>query len=108
MALTVLVVHWVRFLQKLELTFLEELWISYNNIEKLKGIHVLKNLRVLCMSNNNVKVGPNKKKLLENYNHFRTGASFQNWLIYLYYKNSFSMAILWKKKWLPTGTTWKK
>ena len=36
--------------------FLDELWISYNNIEKLKGIHVLKELRVLYMSNNNVKV----------------------------------------------------
>ena len=35
---------------------IEELWISYNNVEKLKGIHVLKALRVLYMSNNNVKV----------------------------------------------------
>lgn len=34
---------------------LEELWISYNLIEKLKGIHVMKKLRVLYMSNNLVK-----------------------------------------------------
>lgn len=34
---------------------LEELWLSYNLIEKLKGIHVLKKLRVLYMSNNLVK-----------------------------------------------------
>ena len=31
---------------------LNELWISYNLIEKFKGISALKNLRVLCMSNN--------------------------------------------------------
>lgn len=34
---------------------LEELWISYNLIEKLKGIQFMKNLRVLYMSNNLVK-----------------------------------------------------
>lgn len=34
---------------------LEELWISYNLIEKLKGIHVMKKLKVLYMSNNLVK-----------------------------------------------------
>lgn len=34
---------------------LEELWISYNLIEKLKGIQSMKNLRVLYMSNNLVK-----------------------------------------------------
>ena len=34
---------------------LEELWISYNQIEKLKGINVLKKLRVLYMANNAVK-----------------------------------------------------
>lgn len=32
-----------------------ELWISYNLIEKLKGIQCMKNLRVLYMSNNLVK-----------------------------------------------------
>uniref|UniRef100_A0A2K5QEK6 Dynein axonemal light chain 1 n=1 Tax=Cebus imitator TaxID=2715852 RepID=A0A2K5QEK6_CEBIM len=31
---------------------LEELWISYNFIEKLKGIHVMKKLKILYMSNN--------------------------------------------------------
>lgn len=34
---------------------LEELWISYNLIEKLKGINVLRNLRVLYISNNLIK-----------------------------------------------------
>lgn len=34
---------------------LEELWVSYNMIEKLKGINVLRNLKVLYMSNNLVK-----------------------------------------------------
>lgn len=34
---------------------LEELWLSYNLIEKLKGINVLKKLRVLYLSNNLVK-----------------------------------------------------
>ncbi len=34
---------------------LEELWISYNMIEKTKGISVLKKLKVLYMSNNSVK-----------------------------------------------------
>ena len=34
---------------------LEELWISYNLIEKMKGISSLKNLKVLYMSNNLVK-----------------------------------------------------
>uniref|UniRef100_A0A3P8S3N2 Dynein axonemal light chain 1 n=1 Tax=Amphiprion percula TaxID=161767 RepID=A0A3P8S3N2_AMPPE len=34
---------------------LEELWISYNFIEKLKGIQCMKNLKVLYMSNNLVK-----------------------------------------------------
>jgi dynein light chain 1 len=31
---------------------LEELWISYNAIEKMKGVTALRNLRVLYMSNN--------------------------------------------------------
>jgi hypothetical protein len=30
---------------------LEELWISYNNIEKLKGINVLKKLKVIINLN---------------------------------------------------------
>lgn len=34
---------------------LEELWISYNLIEKLKGIEAMKNLRVLYIGNNMVK-----------------------------------------------------
>ena len=31
------------------------MWISYNQIEKLKGIGVMKKLRVLTMSNNLVR-----------------------------------------------------
>ncbi|EFN81950.1 Dynein light chain 1, axonemal [Harpegnathos saltator] len=34
---------------------LEELWISYNCIEKLKGVQAMRNLRVLYMSNNLVR-----------------------------------------------------
>lgn len=34
---------------------LEELWLSYNLIEKLKGINCLKKLRVLYLSNNLIK-----------------------------------------------------
>lgn len=34
---------------------LEELWISYNLIEKLKGLQFLKKLRVLYTSNNLIK-----------------------------------------------------
>ncbi len=33
---------------------LTQLWISYNNIDKLTGIEKLKKLKVLYMSNNNV------------------------------------------------------
>ena len=29
---------------------LEELWISYNMIEKLKGLNVLKKLKVICLA----------------------------------------------------------
>ncbi|KAF7211253.1 axonemal-like [Nothobranchius furzeri] len=34
---------------------LVELWVSYNLIEKLSGVHYLRNLKVLYMSNNLVK-----------------------------------------------------
>lgn len=34
---------------------LQELWISYNLIEKMKGINAMRNLRVLYMSNNLVR-----------------------------------------------------
>lgn len=34
---------------------LEELWISYNFIDKIKGLGALKKLKVLYMSNNLVK-----------------------------------------------------
>lgn len=45
---------------------LEELWISYNLIEKLKGINVLRNLKVLYMSNNLVKEWSEFNKLQVN------------------------------------------
>lgn len=44
---------------------LEELWISYNFIEKMKGAHVLKKLKVLYMSNNMVKEWSEFMKLQE-------------------------------------------
>ncbi|VVD02532.1 unnamed protein product [Leptidea sinapis] len=44
---------------------LEELWISYNLVEKLKGIHVLRSLKVLYMSNNLVKEWSEFNKLQE-------------------------------------------
>lgn len=44
---------------------LQELWLSYNQIEKLKGIHVLKRLRVLCLGNNLVKEWPEFNRLQE-------------------------------------------
>lgn len=34
---------------------LEELWLSYNQIEKLKGIGAMKKLRILTLSNNHVR-----------------------------------------------------
>lgn len=34
---------------------LEQLWLSYNMIEKMKGVNAMKNLRVLYMSNNLVR-----------------------------------------------------
>lgn len=44
---------------------LEELWISYNLIEKMKGINAMRNLRVLFMSNNLVKEWNEFSKLQE-------------------------------------------
>ncbi|KAH3864681.1 hypothetical protein DPMN_027706 [Dreissena polymorpha] len=44
---------------------LEELWISYNNIEKLKGINVLKKLKVLYIRVNNVKDMSEFSKLVD-------------------------------------------
>jgi len=44
---------------------LEELWISYNLIEKLKGVGVLKKLKVLYLSNNLVKEWTEFNKLQE-------------------------------------------
>lgn len=44
---------------------LEELWISYNLIEKMKGINAMRNLRVLYMSNNLVREWTEFNKLQE-------------------------------------------
>lgn len=52
---------------------LEELWVSYNLIEKLKGINVLRNLRVLYMSNNLVKEWSEFNKLQVNIKTYPTG-----------------------------------
>ena len=35
---------------------LEQLWISYNAVEKLKGIQVVKKLKILQITNNKIKV----------------------------------------------------
>jgi dynein light chain 1 len=34
---------------------LQELWLSYNQIEKLNGVEVCKKLKVLYISNNKIK-----------------------------------------------------
>lgn len=44
----------IRKLEQLDIPGLEQLWISYNKIDKLTGLDKLKSLRVLFMSNNNV------------------------------------------------------
>lgn len=42
----------IKKLEQLDIPQLEQLWISYNMIDKLTGLDKLKNLRVLYMSNN--------------------------------------------------------
>ncbi|KAL7705971.1 Dynein light chain [Lotmaria passim] len=42
----------IRKLEQLDLPQLEQLWVSYNKIDKLTGLDKLKNLKVLYMSNN--------------------------------------------------------
>jgi len=44
---------------------LEQLWMSYNFVEKLAGIEKLKNLRVLYMSNNVIKSWAELERLKE-------------------------------------------
>lgn len=44
---------------------LEELWISYNLIEKMKGIQAMKNLRVLYISNNLIREWNEFSKMAE-------------------------------------------
>lgn len=47
----------IKKLENLDLPNLEELWISYNNIDKLSGLDKLKSLKVLYMSNNCIGAG---------------------------------------------------
>eukprot|EP01023_Acetabularia_acetabulum_P048446 TRINITY_DN5121_c0_g2_i1.p4 TRINITY_DN5121_c0_g2~~TRINITY_DN5121_c0_g2_i1.p4 ORF type:complete len:124 (-),score=32.48 TRINITY_DN5121_c0_g2_i1:133-504(-) len=42
---------------------LEELWLSYNQIERLAGVEKLQALRVLFLSNNKIKDWPEIEKL---------------------------------------------
>ena len=42
----------IKKLEQLDIPQLEQLWISYNKIDKLSGLDKLKNLRILYMSNN--------------------------------------------------------
>lgn len=44
---------------------LEELWISYNNIEKMKGILGMRKLKVLYMSHNRIDSWAEVQKLAE-------------------------------------------
>jgi dynein light chain 1 len=44
----------IRKIEQLEVPQLEQLWISYNKIDKLSGLDKLKNLKVLYMSNNQI------------------------------------------------------
>lgn len=44
---------------------LEELWLSYNLIEKLKGLSALKCLKVLYISNNLIKEWSEFNRLAE-------------------------------------------
>lgn len=44
---------------------LEELWISYNNIEKMKGILGMRKLKVLYMSHNSIDSWAEVQKLNE-------------------------------------------
>lgn len=44
----------IRKLEQLDVPQLEELWISYNKIDKLSGLDKLKNLKTLYMSNNQI------------------------------------------------------
>ena len=61
-----------RFFQEAVGDTLEELWISYNQIEKLKGIGGMKKLKVLYMSNNVVKDWIEFQKLVSPTHHRQT------------------------------------
>eukprot|EP00757_Euglenozoa_sp_SAG-D1_P000110 gene110-232_t len=49
----------IKKLENLDIQDLQELWISYNKIDKLNGLDKLKSLKVLYMSNNNIST-PNE------------------------------------------------
>ncbi|CCD17656.1 unnamed protein product [Trypanosoma congolense IL3000] len=42
----------IRKIEQLDIPNLEQLWLSYNKIDKLTGLDKLKNLKILYMSNN--------------------------------------------------------
>lgn len=44
----------IRKIEQLDIPQLEQLWLSYNKIDKLTGLDKLKNLKILYMSNNMV------------------------------------------------------
>jgi dynein light chain 1 len=44
----------IRKLEQLDLPQLEQLWVSYNKVDKLSGMDKLKSLKVLYMSNNQI------------------------------------------------------
>jgi dynein light chain 1 len=44
----------IRKLEQLDIPQLEQLWISYNKIDKLSGLDKLKGLKILYMSNNQI------------------------------------------------------
>eukprot|EP01062_Namystynia_karyoxenos_P029018 TRINITY_DN21877_c0_g1_i1.p1 TRINITY_DN21877_c0_g1~~TRINITY_DN21877_c0_g1_i1.p1 ORF type:complete len:261 (+),score=113.10 TRINITY_DN21877_c0_g1_i1:90-785(+) len=56
----------IKKLENLDLPNLEELWISYNNIDKLSGLDKLRSLSVLYMSNNLVAKWTEVEKLTNN------------------------------------------
>lgn len=75
----------IRKLEQLDIPQLEQLWISYNKIDKLSGLDKLKNLKVLYMSNNLISniaeierlAGqcPELQEALFTGNPFQTGAA---------------------------------
>lgn len=66
---------------------LEELWMSYNPVDKLRGIGSLKKLTVLYMANNNVKEWVEFNRLQVRTSHYTTNI-FRILLLFNYYIKS--------------------